>query len=102
VTIFSTSSAIFCRCRDGPAAANPAIPLLTLRWTFPAKRASVVVTDSEPGRLAPLPRQRPVASAGFGWWRRHVAAFFLLSYLLLGLWPKACNPLFGRASGAQS
>ena len=49
---------IFCRCRDDPAAVNPAIPLLTLRWTFPAKRASVVVTDSEPGRLAPLPRQR--------------------------------------------
>jgi hypothetical protein len=39
--------------------------LLTLRWTFPAKRASVVVTDSESGRLAPLPpRQRPVASRG--------------------------------------
>src|SRR5262249_36980842 len=35
----------FCRCRDDPAA-NPAIP---------------------------LPRQRRVASAGFGWWRRHVA-----------------------------
>src|SRR5262249_15080457 len=46
---------IFCRCRDDPAAVNPAIPLLTLRWTFPAKRASVVVTDSESGRLAPLP-----------------------------------------------
>ena len=55
---------IFCRCRDDPAAANPAIPLLTLCWTFSAKRASAVVTDSEPDRLAPLPRQRPVASAG--------------------------------------
>ena len=32
---------VFCRCRDDPAAANPAIPLLTLRWTFPARRASV-------------------------------------------------------------
>jgi hypothetical protein len=64
---------MFCRCRDDPAAANAAISLRTLRWTFPAKRASVVVTDSEPGRLAPLPRQRRVASAGFGWWRRHVA-----------------------------
>ena len=30
-------------------------PLLTLRWTFTAKRACVVVTDSEPDRLAPLP-----------------------------------------------
>jgi hypothetical protein len=48
-------AAIF--CRDDLAAANPAIPLLPLRWTFPAKRASVVVTDSEPGRLAPLPCQ---------------------------------------------
>ena len=34
-------AATFCRCRDDPAAANPAIPLLTLRWTFPARRASV-------------------------------------------------------------
>ena len=41
-------AATFCRCRDDPAAANPAIPWLTLRWTFPAKKASVVVTDSEP------------------------------------------------------
>jgi hypothetical protein len=52
-------AAMFCRCRDDPAAANPAIPLLSLRWTFPAERACVVVTDSEPGRLAPLPRQPP-------------------------------------------
>jgi hypothetical protein len=36
------TAAIFCRCQDDPAAANPAIPLLTLRWSFPAKRASVV------------------------------------------------------------
>jgi hypothetical protein len=27
----------------------------------------------EPDRLTPLPRQRPWASAGFGWWRRVVA-----------------------------
>src|SRR5215831_18122717 len=58
------TAAIFCRCRDDPAAANPAIPLLTLRWSFPAKRASVVVTDSEPGRLAPLRRQRPSTTLG--------------------------------------
>jgi len=57
-------AAIFCRSRDDPAAANPATPLLTLRWTFPAKRACVVVTDSEPERLAPLPRQRPVGLRG--------------------------------------
>jgi len=30
-------------------------------------------TDTEPDRLAPLPRQRRWASAGFGWWRRAVA-----------------------------
>jgi len=30
----------------------------------------VVITDTEPDRLAPLPRQRQWASAGFGWWRR--------------------------------
>src|SRR3981081_3780748 len=56
----------FCRFRDDPAAAHPATPLLTWRWTFPAKRACVVVTDSEPERLAPLPRQRPVGLRG-GW-----------------------------------
>src|SRR5262249_35316686 len=52
-------AAIFGRCRDDPAAANRATPLLNLRWTFPAKRASVVVTDSEPDRLAPLPPPAP-------------------------------------------
>jgi hypothetical protein len=35
-----------------------------LRWTFPAKRASVVVTDSEPDGFAPLPRQRLVGLRG--------------------------------------
>jgi hypothetical protein len=48
-------------------AANPATPLLTLHWTFSANGACVVVTDSEPGGFAPLPRQRRWASAGFGW-----------------------------------
>jgi hypothetical protein len=33
----------------------------------------MAVTDHEPDRLAPLPRQRHSASAGFGWWRRAVA-----------------------------
>jgi hypothetical protein len=31
-----------------------------------------VATDAEPDRLAPLPRQRRWASAGFRWWRRAV------------------------------
>src|SRR5262249_12864446 len=66
------TAAIFGRSRDDPAAAKPATPLLTLRWTFSAKRACVVVTDSKPDGFAPLPRQRPWASAGFGWWRRDV------------------------------
>jgi hypothetical protein len=43
------------------------------RWTFTAKRACVVITDYEPERLAPLPRQRRLASAGFARWRRDVA-----------------------------
>src|SRR5262245_16344533 len=30
-------------------------------------------TDSKPDGFAPLPRQRPWASAGFRWWRRDVA-----------------------------
>src|SRR6516162_11102427 len=42
------------RSEDGPAAAKPATPLLSLRWTFRAKRACVVITDAEPARLAPL------------------------------------------------
>src|SRR6266511_4123533 len=56
--------AILCRSRDDPAAANRATPLLTLRWTFPAKRASVVVTDSKPDGLLLSPRQRPVGLRG--------------------------------------
>jgi hypothetical protein len=47
------------RSRDDPAATKPATPLLTLRWTFPAKRASVVVTDSKPDGFAPLPPPAP-------------------------------------------
>jgi hypothetical protein len=66
-------AAISRRSSDDPSAANPATALLTLRWTFGAKRASVVVVDAEPDRLAPLPRQRRWASAGFGWWRRDLA-----------------------------
>src|SRR5258708_15601964 len=38
----------------------------------PAHRM-LLVTDTEPERLAPLPRQRQWASAGFAWWRRAVA-----------------------------
>src|SRR5205823_7740501 len=46
------------RSKDDPAGAKPATPLLSLRWTLRAKRASVVVTDSKPDGFAPLPRQR--------------------------------------------
>jgi hypothetical protein len=38
-------AAILCRSKDDRAATKPATPLLTLRWTFPANRASVVITD---------------------------------------------------------
>ena len=53
--------------------AKPAIPLLTLRWTLSAKRACVVITDTKLDRLAPFAPPAPMASAGFGWWRRAVA-----------------------------
>jgi hypothetical protein len=36
-------AAIFCRCRDDPAAANPAIPLLTLRWSALWMKACALV-----------------------------------------------------------
>jgi hypothetical protein len=49
-------AAIFCRYRDDPAAANPAIPLLTLRWTFPG-------TDSKPAGL-PACSSLPSAPSG--------------------------------------
>jgi hypothetical protein len=42
--------AIFCRCRDDPAAANPAIPLRTLRWIHPmfiSAVESVFLEDAE-------------------------------------------------------
>src|SRR6516164_10372185 len=39
------------RSEDDPSAAKPATPLLSLRWTFRAKRACVVITDAEPDRL---------------------------------------------------
>jgi hypothetical protein len=48
-------------------------PLRTLRWTFPAKRASVGVTASKSDGLLLSPRQRPSASAGFRRWRRDLA-----------------------------
>ena len=45
-------------------AANPAIALLSLRWTLLAKRACVVTTDSEPDRLAPLTPPAPMGLRG--------------------------------------
>src|SRR5262249_57768399 len=49
---------------DGPGA-KPATPLLSLRWTFRAKRACVVITDAEPDRrLAPLPPPAPMGLRG--------------------------------------
>src|SRR5262249_222042 len=46
--------------KDDPPAAKPATPLLSLRWTFRAKRACVVITDAEPDRLAPLTPPAPI------------------------------------------
>src|SRR5437899_6522225 len=50
--------------RNGPAAAKPATPLLSLRWTLRAKRACVVITDAEPDRLAPLTPPAPMGLRG--------------------------------------
>src|SRR4030081_770611 len=52
---------------------NPVESDVILRSTSPLNRACMVVMDTEPERLAPLPRQRQWASAGFAWWRRAVA-----------------------------
>jgi hypothetical protein len=48
------------RLEDDPPAAKPATPLLSLRWTFRAKRACVVITDAELDRLAPLTPPAPI------------------------------------------
>ena len=40
---------------------------------FRPNGACMAPMDAEPERLAPLPRQRQWASAGFGWWRRAVS-----------------------------
>src|SRR5215470_16611463 len=50
--------------KDDPPAAKPATPLLSLRWTFRAKRACVVITDVEPDRLAPLTPPPPIGLRG--------------------------------------
>src|SRR5262245_7378031 len=52
------------RSEDDPPAAKPATPLLSLRWTFRAKRACVVITDAEPDRLAPLTPPAPMGLRG--------------------------------------
>ena len=52
------------RSEDDPAAAKPATPLRSLRWTFRAKRACVVITDAEPDRLAPLTPPAPMGLRG--------------------------------------
>jgi hypothetical protein len=52
------------RSEDDPPAAKAATPLLSLRWTFRAKRACVVITDAEPDRLAPLTPPAPMGLRG--------------------------------------
>jgi hypothetical protein len=54
----------FCRSKDAPPVATPATPLLTLRWTLSANRACVVITDTEPDRLAPLAPPAPMGLRG--------------------------------------
>ena len=55
---------LFFRSEDDRPAAKPATPLLSLRWTFRAKRACVVITDAEPDRLAPLTPPAPMGLRG--------------------------------------
>src|SRR6516225_4003853 len=50
--------------KDDPPAAKPATPLLSLRWTFRANRACVVITDAKPDRLAPLTPPAPMGLRG--------------------------------------
>src|SRR5206468_2837518 len=50
--------------RTGSAGGKAATPLLSLRWTFRAKRACVVITDTEPDRLAPLAPPAPMGLRG--------------------------------------
>src|SRR6516165_6848212 len=45
-------------------AAKPATPLLSLRWTFRANRACVVITDAKPDRRAPLTPPAPMGLRG--------------------------------------
>src|SRR5438445_3865692 len=52
------------RSEDDPPAAKPATPLLSLRWTFRAKRACAVITDAEPYRLALLTPPAPMGLRG--------------------------------------
>src|SRR6266487_4661683 len=54
----------FCGSNDAPSAAKPAIALLTLRWTLSAKRACVVITDTETDGLAPLAPPAPMGLRG--------------------------------------
>src|SRR6266480_7288479 len=44
--------------------ANPATLLLSLRWTFSAKRACVVITGTEPDRLSSSPPPAPMGLRG--------------------------------------
>ena len=63
----------FCRSRDDPAAhLSNSIAHFALDFSR-QESVCVVVTASEPEAFAPLPRQRPSASAGFRWWRRDLA-----------------------------
>src|SRR6516165_1036403 len=52
------------RSEDDPPAAKPATPLLSLRWTFRAKRACVVITDAESSH--PASADRPPRGLGGG------------------------------------
>src|SRR5262249_44380012 len=52
------------RSEDDPPAHKPATPFVSLRCTFRAKRACVVITAAEPARLAPPPPPAPIGLRG--------------------------------------
>src|SRR5262249_5656337 len=90
------TAAIFGRSRDDPAAAKPATPWLTLRWTFSAKRACVVVTDGKLDGFAPLPASARGPPRGLGgggaMLRRHKGEEFWMSQRKRGRAAKAQAP----------
>src|ERR1700730_11006162 len=62
----------FCRSKDDPPAAKPAILLLSLRWTFVAKRASqIILLKSRTDFRDPAEFWQPLVHGADGVFGRH-------------------------------